>query len=239
MKPSAIFLLISMIVMSSWVFYLWQPDGKSIVWISPAKSQPMLDALESDKQAALQALLTYLKPHYCDIEAGGQLSEPPKESVWIVQQKGKRFYWVWWYASAEREEVKRGNGKTEIICNGGSGTSAFYLAKMVKRGNQFVVLEPDVLHKINVINHPKDWDSIESSHAIHTRFIHEIQLYVDNTLMIIADKHAPESENEWSAMNFPTRRWQYRVRLNDFKLLSVQFIGKIAYHDDGSITITP
>ena len=239
MKPSAIFLFVSMIVMSSWAFYLQQPDSKSIVWISPARSQPVLDALESDKQAALQALLTYLEPHYCDVEAGGQFSEPPKESVWIERQKGKQIYWVWWYASAVREGIERGNGQTEIICNGGSGTSSFYLAKLVKRGNRFVVLESDVLHTINAVNHPEGWGDTESPHAIHSRFIHEIQLQANHTLMIIADKHAPEAENEWSATNFPTRRWQYRGRLSDLKLLSAQFIGKIVYQDDGTVMIEP
>lgn len=188
---------------------------------------------ENDKRIIMDSLLKQLKSSYCDAEAAGNLNEK-KDDVFSLGGQEKQIYFAWWFATATRETMENENGKMEEYCSGGSGTGAFHLAKLEQKGKQFVIVEEDVFEKLDAANGISDKvDYAEQPKAINTRFIDSLNLGNNGILTIVADKYAPESENDFQGNNFPTRRWQYEVRLSDMRVLKEELLGKLIYQDNG------
>jgi len=81
-------------------------------------------------------------------------------------------------------QYKKADGSTETICSGGSATSSFYLAHLVRHNNRLHIAEQDMLAK-----QLADTD-VNNPYVVHPRFIESIRLNPDNTLNIISAKPA-------------------------------------------------
>ncbi|UOP01081.1 hypothetical protein [Kingella potus] len=70
---------------------------------------------------------------------------------------------------------------------------------------------------------------------MNNRFIQSIQVIGGNRIRVVADKHAPERENDFQGNNFPTRRWQHEISVPDMRVLDAKLVCKLEYGDRGTV----
>ena len=138
----------------------------------------------AERKEVRDTLLAHVSQEHCDAEIGGDGYDPSANNILVWQHDGKRDYLALWWASADYYTNKKADGSPETICSGGSATSSFYLAHLVRRDNRLHIAEQDMLAK-----QLADTD-VNNPYVVHPRFIESIRLNPDNTLNIISAKPA-------------------------------------------------
>lgn len=114
-------------------------------------------------------------------------------------------------------------------CSAGSGTSSYYLPLVTyssHHGGGLGVSHLDVFQLIHDANaqERQQYDSFDNPYIINPRFIQSVKK-VGNHLEIVSAQYGSDADSN----NFPTSRWQYTVRLFDWKIISSQKIGDMDY----------
>lgn len=177
----------------------------------------------AERQEVRDTLLAHVSKHYCDAEIGGEGYVPTENNILVWQHDGRRDYLALWWASRWYEPDQKADGTTETLCSGGSATSRFYLAHLVRHNGRLQVAEQDMLQK------QMQNSDVNSPYVVHLRFIESVRLNPDHTLNIISAKHAYGEEGDMEGSNFPSKQWHYRVRLPDMEVLEARYVGKTSY----------
>ena len=120
-----------------------QPENQNAT--PPAQAMPQPSAAE--RKEVRDTLLAHVSQEHCDAEIGGDGYDPSANNILVWQHDGKRDYLALWWASADYYTNKKADGSPETICSGGSATSSFYLAHLVRRDNRLHIAEQDMLAK--------------------------------------------------------------------------------------------
>lgn len=111
----------------------------------------------------------------------------------------------------------------DVGCNGGSGTSSYYLTSF----SRFSETRPFLLNQMNILDDVNDIDGGE--YQINDRFIEDAK-YDNGVFTIIASDYSNMGDD--GGNNFPANRYQYTLSYDDsndnykWKLVNKKFIGK-------------